>query len=148
MASHSQVILTAFICQQDHHTVMFFKETGRSLGANDNLSARNHSQTDNNQSPPLEQTLKFNSWERMDLLPGKLDHRDPHSLKCSFPTLCLLSASVEQQKIFFKYRSALVNPSLQPLRASLCPSAKSANSYTSPNVISSPPFYLFSPDSH
>lgn len=41
--------------------MMFFKETGRSLGANDNLSAGDYNQTDNNQFLPLERTRDFNS---------------------------------------------------------------------------------------
>lgn len=61
MASHSQAILTALICQQDHWTMTFFKETGKSLGTNDNLSACNYNQNDNDQSLPLEWALKFNS---------------------------------------------------------------------------------------
>jgi len=123
MASHNQAILTAFVCQQAHWTMMFFKETGRSLGANDNLSACNYNQTDNNQFLPLEETLEFNSWERK-LYPraGKLD---PHSLKCpSHSALCNPVLCRGADYLFKSTDLSLLTSCLQPLRTSLPPSNK------------------------
>lgn len=70
--------------------MMSFKETGRSPGANDNLSPCNYNQTDNNQFLPLERTNSM-AEKASKSAAREADHLDPNSLLCSF--LCLLLPS-------------------------------------------------------